>query len=94
MTLWLQLSHLNRFSVCQRKLLWTLWLQKFIYLCIYLFAENGSFMRVKLPYEFGFSSVEELMKFLAVVHFREVGYLVAYHIVAQVVGEKHEHIAQ
>lgn len=55
-------------------------------------------MRVKLPYEFGFSSVEiaveELMKFLAVVHFREVGYLVAYHIVAQVVGEKHEHIAQ
>ena len=51
-------------------------------------------MRVKLPYEFGFSSVEiaveELMKFLAVVHFREVGYLVAYHIVAQL-GRKEQH---
>lgn len=63
-----------------------------------LFAEYGPFVSMQFFYKFRFAAaeiaVEKAMETLAVVHLGKMGDFVAYHIVAEVGGEEHQHIAQ
>lgn len=61
-------------------------------------SEHGPPVGVELFDEFGFVSaeiaVEQLVELRAMVHFRQVGKFMAYHIVAQIVGQKYKHVAE